>query len=171
MTFPAAFTRPLRLAPSAEQRKLRDALNGTRKRVESTLTSFEVALCAARRTRRKATSVLCEGIQPRQERVSGSIRYDPRPFRNGDLCRMIRFREAELLEKRGWTRYRLAKDVGITELAVYRLAVPGRALQRIDAATLEKLCEVFGVGVGDVLETWPTERRRGSGGGAFSNSG
>jgi DNA-binding Xre family transcriptional regulator len=74
---------------------------------------------------------------------------------------MIRYRIDQLLAQRGWSRYRLAKGTGITEPAVHRLAVRGRAVSRIDARTLEKLCQVFGVGPGDLLEWVPDKRRRG----------
>lgn len=68
---------------------------------------------------------------------------------------MIRFRVDELLEERGWTRYKLAQLTGITEPAIYRLAVPGRAVTRIDARTLEKLCRAFDVTPGEVIELVP----------------
>jgi DNA-binding Xre family transcriptional regulator len=73
---------------------------------------------------------------------------------------VIRFRIAELLEARGWTRYRLAKQLAMTEPAVYRLSTPGRAVQRIDALTLERLCIAFGVQPGKLLEYVPTASRK-----------
>jgi DNA-binding Xre family transcriptional regulator len=63
---------------------------------------------------------------------------------------MIRWRVPELLEARGWTAYRLAQEAGLTMTAAYRLAKPG-AIQRIDTATLEALCDVFRCGPGDLL--------------------
>jgi DNA-binding Xre family transcriptional regulator len=71
---------------------------------------------------------------------------------------MIRYRIDELLKERNWTRYRLAQELGITMPAVYRLATPGRRVTRIDARNLEKLCEVFGVGIGAGLELVPSRR-------------
>jgi DNA-binding Xre family transcriptional regulator len=52
----------------------------------------------------------------------------------------------------------------MTEPALYRLAQPGRAVARIDARTLEKLCQVFGVQPGELLEWVPNrkgKRKRG----------
>jgi DNA-binding Xre family transcriptional regulator len=60
-----------------------------------------------------------------------------------------------VLEEQGKTRYWLAKETDITEPAIYRLAEPGRAVTRIDARTLEKLCRALGVGIGDILELVP----------------
>jgi DNA-binding Xre family transcriptional regulator len=77
-----------------------------------------------------------------------------------DTHPMIRYRVAELLEKKGWTRYRLAKEMGLTEPAVYRLAEPNRAVTRIDGRTLEKLCQAFKVQPGELLE-WVPDKKRG----------
>jgi DNA-binding Xre family transcriptional regulator len=74
---------------------------------------------------------------------------------------MMHARLDELLKKREWTWYRLAKERGITEPAVHRLAVPGRPVSRVDARALEKLCQVVGVGPGELPEWVPDKRRRG----------
>jgi len=75
------------------------------------------------------------------------------------LSLMIRWRVAELLAARDWTPYRLAKEAGFTVTLAYRLAKPD-AVQRIDAATLERLCEVLGVEPGELLARDDGERRR-----------
>jgi DNA-binding Xre family transcriptional regulator len=64
---------------------------------------------------------------------------------------MIRWKIPELLAERGWTPYRLAQESGLTMPAAYRIA-GGRAVQRIDAATLETMCEVFRAEPGDLIE-------------------
>ena len=74
---------------------------------------------------------------------------------------MIPFRVDEPLKQRGWARYRPANETGVTEPAVNGLALPGRAVSRIDARTLEKLCQVFGVRPGGLLEWVPDKRKRG----------
>jgi DNA-binding Xre family transcriptional regulator len=83
-----------------------------------------------------------------------------------DMHPMIRYRVAELLEEKGWTVYRLAKEMNVTRPAVYRLADPKRAVTRIDGTTLSKLCEVFSdalrrdVQPGELLE-WVPDKKRG----------
>lgn len=72
---------------------------------------------------------------------------------------MIRWRIPELLHKRGWTAYRLASESGLTVPAAYRLA-KGDPVQRIDTITLEKLCELFCVEPGELIERVPSARRR-----------
>jgi DNA-binding Xre family transcriptional regulator len=64
---------------------------------------------------------------------------------------VIRWRLPELLEKRGWTAYRLAQETGLTVPAAYRLAKEGRELQRLDMETLDTLCRVLRVKPGQLL--------------------
>jgi DNA-binding Xre family transcriptional regulator len=64
---------------------------------------------------------------------------------------VIKWRIPELLQTRGWTPYRLAKESGITISLAYRLAT-GDPVHRIDAMTLETLCDVFDVGPGELIE-------------------
>ena len=68
---------------------------------------------------------------------------------------MIRWHLPELLEKRGWTAYRLASETGLTVPAAYRLAKPGKTLQRLDVDTLERLCRVLKVKPGQLLTYEP----------------
>lgn len=70
---------------------------------------------------------------------------------------MIRLRVVELLEKRGWTAYRLAKEAGISVPAAYRLANPDGEFDRLEAVTLEKLCAAFRVQPGALLVWEPDE--------------
>lgn len=64
---------------------------------------------------------------------------------------MIRWRLPELLEKRGWTAYRLAAEAELTVPAAYRLAKAGRVPQRLDMETLDTLCRVLRVKPGQLL--------------------
>lgn len=75
--------------------------------------------------------------------------------------RVIRLRVAELLDQRGWTAYRLAKETGLSMPVAYRLADPSGEFSRLEAETLEKLCEVFDVQPGELL-VWEraTPKRR-----------
>ena len=73
---------------------------------------------------------------------------------------MVRLRVHELLKKRGWTAYRLAKETGLSITLCYRLAKPEGRFGRLDAKTLERLCEVFDCQPGELLEWRPAERRR-----------
>ena len=73
---------------------------------------------------------------------------------------MIRWRVAALLRQRGWTAYRLAKEADLSFRTAYRVAQDG-AVPRIDAATLEALCDLFGAVPGDLIErVGPLKRSR-----------
>ena len=71
---------------------------------------------------------------------------------------MIRLKVAEHLKKRGWTAYRLAKEVGLSIPVAYRLADPDGDFRRLDLRTLEALCRIFKVQPGELLE-WRPERK------------
>ena len=68
---------------------------------------------------------------------------------------MIRFRLGEILERRGWTPYRLARVTGLTVPTAYRLADPDQRFGRFSADTLERLCRALDVQPGDLLEWVP----------------
>lgn len=72
---------------------------------------------------------------------------------------MIRWKIAELLEKRGWKAYRLAQEAKLTVPAAYRLA-KGDAVRRIDTATLERLCDVFNVEPAALIERVTVSTKR-----------
>jgi DNA-binding Xre family transcriptional regulator len=72
---------------------------------------------------------------------------------------VIRWRLQEILKERNWTAYRLAQETGLTVPAAYQLS-KDKPVQRIDAGTLEKFCEVFGLEPGDLLERVPAPARR-----------
>ena len=71
---------------------------------------------------------------------------------------MIRFHLAEILERKGWTPYRLARETGLTVPTAYRLADPDLIFGRFTADTLDRLCSALGVQPGDLLE-WVPEKR------------
>jgi DNA-binding Xre family transcriptional regulator len=73
---------------------------------------------------------------------------------------MVRLRLPELLEELNWTPYRLAKELGMTEPAVYRLVNRRGQFARLSVAMLERLCEVTGKTPGELLEWVPEKRRR-----------
>ena len=64
---------------------------------------------------------------------------------------MIRWRIAALLRQRGWTAYRLAREADLSFRAAYWLARDA-AVRRIDADTLEALCDLFDAAPGDLIE-------------------
>lgn len=81
---------------------------------------------------------------------------------------MVRFRLSEVLEERGWTAYRLAKEVedaggALTMRAAYRLARPGVAVRRVDLDVLDVLCQVLVTTPGELLEYIPPKGKRGRG--------
>ncbi len=72
---------------------------------------------------------------------------------------MVRLRLPELLDELGWTPYRLAKELGMTEPAVYRLVNRRGRFARLSATMLDRLCEVTGKALGELLERQATKRR------------
>ena len=62
---------------------------------------------------------------------------------------MIKILVDELLEERGQTFYRLAKQTGISHSTLWRLK-KGRAVG-INFSTLERICQVLSCEPGDVL--------------------
>ena len=73
---------------------------------------------------------------------------------------MVRLRLPELLKELRWTPYRLAKELGMTEPAVYRLVNRRGQFARLSVAMLERLCETTGKTPGELLEWVPEKRRR-----------
>jgi DNA-binding Xre family transcriptional regulator len=65
---------------------------------------------------------------------------------------MIRFRRAEVLERKGWTPYRLAQVTGLTVPTAYRLADRDLRFGRFTTDTLDRLCSALDVQPGDLLE-------------------
>ncbi len=72
---------------------------------------------------------------------------------------MVRLRLPELLDELGWTPYRLAKELNMTEPAVYRLVNRRGRFVRLSATLLDRLCEVTGKTPGELLEREATKRR------------
>ena len=72
---------------------------------------------------------------------------------------MIRWKLGPILEKRGWSAYRLALEVGLTQPVAYRITRPGIFVTRIDAATLDALCKKFDLQPGQLLEYVPGRGR------------
>lgn len=76
-------------------------------------------------------------------------------------ARVIVFRLAELLEEKGWSAYRLAKESGIPQPTVYRLLSDRDDTDaRISLRMLDKLCETLGCSVAELLEYQPAKRGR-----------
>ena len=73
---------------------------------------------------------------------------------------MIRFHLASILERKGWTPYRLARETGLTIPTAYRLADPELRFGRFTADTLNRLCAVLDVQPGDLLEWVPEKKQR-----------
>ncbi len=78
---------------------------------------------------------------------------------------MVRYRLLELLEKRGWSRYRFAQELvelGMTETTVYELTRPERKgeFRRIEHDTLDRICTVLNVQPGEFLEWTPDKQAK-----------
>lgn len=73
---------------------------------------------------------------------------------------LIRFNLTTILERKGWTPYRLARVTGLTVPTAYRLADPSLQFGRFTADTLDRLCAALDVQPGDLLEWVPDKRRR-----------
>ena len=67
----------------------------------------------------------------------------------------IRIRVPELLNERGWTAMDLVRKANIATATAYRLA-NGEA-DAITLDVLERLCQAFGVDVGELLVKEPEE--------------
>lgn len=65
----------------------------------------------------------------------------------------LRLRVPELLEERGWTAYRLAKESGgrISLPTAHRLVRYGGRLLQFRASILEALCDTLGVGIAELI--------------------
>jgi DNA-binding Xre family transcriptional regulator len=74
--------------------------------------------------------------------------------------RLVRFHLAAILERKGWTPYRLARETGLTVPTAYRLADPEVQFGRFTADTLDRLCAALGVQPGELLEWVPDKNRR-----------
>lgn len=72
---------------------------------------------------------------------------------------MVRLRLPEVLEELQWTPYRLAKELGMTEPAVYRLVGRRGQFARLSSTMLDRLCEVTGKTPGELLERVPNKKR------------
>lgn len=73
---------------------------------------------------------------------------------------MLRLRVMDLLESRGWTRYRLAKEAGLSLNQAYRVARSDGWFSRLDRVTLERLCAALAVEPGELFERTPQKKRR-----------
>jgi putative transcriptional regulator len=73
---------------------------------------------------------------------------------------MIRFRLADVLERKGWTPYRLSQVTGLTVPTAYRLADPNLKFGRFTTDTLDRLCRALEVQPGDLLEWVPTDKNK-----------
>lgn len=71
---------------------------------------------------------------------------------------MIRFHLAAVLDRKGWTPYRLARETGLTVPTAYRLADPKLVFGRFTADTLDRLCSALDIQPGELLE-WVPDRR------------
>lgn len=74
----------------------------------------------------------------------------------------MRLRLPELMKAQGITAYAVAQRSGgrISLSTAYRLARLDGRVQTFDAEMLEALCDVFGVGPGDLLEREPRTKPR-----------
>lgn len=72
---------------------------------------------------------------------------------------MVRLRVAELMRQRGWTAYRFSKESGFAVSMAYRLARTDGRFGRLDADVLDRLCSVFHVQPGELLEQVQEKRR------------
>jgi DNA-binding Xre family transcriptional regulator len=71
---------------------------------------------------------------------------------------VIRFHLGVILDRKGWTPYRLARETGLTVPTAYRLADPDLVFGRFTADTLDRLCSALGVQPGDLLEWMPEQK-------------
>ena len=72
--------------------------------------------------------------------------------------RMIQFRLDKLLEKRGWTAYRLAKESGIHPSVLSKYV--NNQVREISLETLNALCEALNCRAGDLIEYVPDRKQK-----------
>jgi putative transcriptional regulator len=73
---------------------------------------------------------------------------------------LIRFHLAPILQRKGWTPYRLARETGLTVPTAYRLADPELQFGRFTADTLDRLCAALDVQPGELLEWLPESSKK-----------
>lgn len=71
----------------------------------------------------------------------------------------MRLNLSKLLKERGWTRYRLAKESGISLPTIYRLARVDGKFARLESGTIDALCEALGVSPGELIVHTSNKRR------------
>ena len=71
---------------------------------------------------------------------------------------MVRLRVAELMRTRGLSAYALGKGAGLTYPTAYRLSRSSGKFGRLEAETLNRLCEFLQVQPAELLE-WIPDRR------------
>jgi len=72
---------------------------------------------------------------------------------------VVRLQIPELLRELRWTPYRLAKELGVTQPAVYRLVKRQGRFDRLSATLLDRLCVVTGKRPGELVEWTPDATR------------
>lgn len=74
----------------------------------------------------------------------------------------MRYRLPELIEKKGWTAYRLHIESGkrITLSVAYRLVKKRGKVAQFDGDVVEALCDTLGVSIGELLERDTKPKRR-----------
>lgn len=78
----------------------------------------------------------------------------------------MRYRLPELIDKKGWTVYELAKrsEGRIKMNTVYRLVKLDGRVKQFDGELVEALCDTLGVSIGELLERDKTKRSKGRSG-------
>ena len=71
---------------------------------------------------------------------------------------MVRLRVAELMKARRISAYALAKGAGLNYATAYRLSRPNGTFQRLESATLDRVCEFLQVQPGELIE-WVPDRK------------
>lgn len=72
---------------------------------------------------------------------------------------MVRLRVASLMKARGITAYALAKGAGLNYPTAWRLSQATGEFRRLEASTLNRLCEFFDVQPGELIEWRPDTSR------------
>lgn len=72
----------------------------------------------------------------------------------------VRLRVAEIMKARKLSAYALGKGAGLGYPTAYRLSRPGGEFGRLEADTLNRLCEFLDVQPGELLEWVPDRRQR-----------
>lgn len=65
----------------------------------------------------------------------------------------------ELLEKKGWSAYRLSKETGISQFQISRIRNGSTSMSNVTAKNALAIADALGVSIRDILDDGEDEKR------------